>query len=579
MLSQNGFSGVDFTLQDYQTQSCHEMSIIVSTATEEAIKPLPDLKTVILLAPESQVQNDIARHIQCRLEYLGQPVCDILPVHEISSVKDFGEASFIFLPELERPFLHDLDDSSFTLLQRLLSSAQRLLWVTHADKTSRLSSAFNMVAGLARVLRSEYSSHSFVTLAFEDRQIRTEAWAETVVRILKATNSKSTDECETEYVEREGVVFINRFVEANYLNHEVHVKIAPQFKIQEFRQGPPLALTVATPGLLDSLQFTEDSKVAMNLAPNEIEIEVKAVGVNFRDLLVVLGRHDEDTLGCECAGIVTRVGANCDVLRPGDRVCAAVIGCIYTYARCNAQLAVKIPESLSFVEAAALPVTGVTAYYSLVEIAHLQKGESVLIHAGSGGTGQMAVQVAQSVGAEVYVTVGFEEKKQLLIDLYHIPKDHIFYSRDTTFAQGIMRMTQNRGVDVVLNSLSGDSLIASWESVAPFGRFVEIGKSDIRANTKLPMSCFAKNVSFSAIAVDHTCTHRPSLFRKSLLAVMEMVANKSIKIASPLHIYPISDVEQAFRFLQSGKNTGKTVLSVNPTDLVPVSPLILRVRI
>ena len=574
VLSQNGFSGVNLVFRDYQTQSCHEMSIIMSTATEKAKdtkESLPDSRTVILITQESQVQGTIADQIRAELESLGKSECDVLPFEEVSMIKDTSKISFIFLQELEKPFLYDLNESTYNLLQTTLSTAQHILWVTHAKKGSPSSPKFGMISGLARVLCSENTSRRFVTLAFEDRHIDGVACASTIFKVLEATHLSSTSNGETEYIQREGMLMVNRIVEANYLNHSVHTKIAPQFKIQEFQQGPPLTLTVATPGLLDSLQWTEDSNFAMEFGPNAIEIEVKSVGVNFRDLLVVLGRQDEDTLGCECAGIVTRVGAECNSFQAGDRVCAAIIGCLNTYARCDAQLAVKIPDSLSFIEAAALPVTGVTAYFSLVETAHLQRGETILIHAGSGGTGQMAIQVGQSIGAEIFVTVGFEAKKQLLMDLYGIPEDHIFYSRNTTFAQGIMRMTKNRGVDVVLNSLSGDSLIASWESIAPFGRFIEIGKSDIKSNIKLPMSCFAKNVSFCAVAVDYMCNHRPALFRKSLLAVMDMVTDKSMRVAHPLHVYPISDTEEAFRSLQSGKNTGKTVLSVNPTDLVPVS--------
>lgn len=366
------------------------------------------------------------------------------------------------------------------------------------------------------------------------------------------------------------MLWINRVVEANYLNREVHSMTATQSNIKEFQSGPPLALTVTSPGLLDSMRFIEDHPYAMELNSNEIEIEVKAVGVNFRDLLVILGKNDEGTIGCECAGIVARIGSSCIEFQPGDRVCAAIIGCANTYARGDSQLAIKLPGSMSYEEGAALPITGITAYHALVEMARLQSGESILIHSGSGGTGQMAIQVAQWIGAEVFVTVGFEDKKCLVMELYQIPEDHILYSRDTSFAAGIMRMTGNRGVDVILNSLSGDSLLASWQSVAPFGRFVEIGKADIHSNSSLPMAYFAKTVSFFALAVDYMITHRPALIRKSLAAVMNMLTNGNLKTAYPLHTYPVSKVEEAFRLLQSGRNTGKTVLTISPTDLVAV---------
>ena len=116
-------------------------------------------------------------------------------------------------------------------------------------------------------------------------------------------------------------------------------------------------------------------------------------------------------------------------------------------------------------------------------VANLQSEDSILVHSGAGGTGQMAIQIAQSVGSEVFVTVGSKEKRSLLMDVYRIPSDHIFYSRDSSFAQDIMQTTHGRGVDVILNSLSGESLVASWECMAPFGRFIELGKADIESNS------------------------------------------------------------------------------------------------
>lgn len=176
------------------------------------------------------------------------------------------------------------------------------------------------------------------------------------------------------------------------------------------------------------------------MAANEVEIEVQAVEVNFMDCLTALGRINKSTFGGECAGIVTRIGQECG-LQTGDQVCAGTLGCFKTFVRCDTRLVTKIPDDLSFVEAAALPVTYVTSYHALNVFAQLQKEESVLIHSAIDGTGQSAVQIAQHIGAEIFVTVGSEEKKMVIMDLYGIPDDHIFYSRNTTFAQGIMRMT------------------------------------------------------------------------------------------------------------------------------------------
>ena len=194
-----------------------------------------------------------------------------------------------------------------------------------------------------------------------------------------------------------------------------------------------------------------------------------------------------------------------------------------------------------------------------------------MIHAGAGGTGQAAIQISRAPGAEIFVTVGSEEKEKHIIERYNIPEDHIFYSRNKTFAEGLMRMTNGHGVDVILNSLSGQLLAASWECIAPYGRFAEIGKRDINYHAKLLMFPFVKNVSFGAIDVAAMSVERPALFRKSLLAIIELVMEKKLQPASPIHVYPVSMVEKAFRYMQNEKNIDKTIVELRDTDLVKVS--------
>lgn len=549
------------------------MCIIVATAVEETSQILPACRTNIIIEAGSSKQKSIAQGIKERLGSDQSQCCEIVTLQEAALANNKQEIFYLCLPEVENPFVRDLDLQTYTNLQKVLSSAQGLLWVTKGGGHAQIEPDFSMVNGLARVLRSENAQLKFVTMAFEDADTFKASHTELVAKVFRSTISESLDDCEPEYVEHNGLLHINRLVEANDMNKDIHLKMSPKkHEMQEFGHGPPLKLTIATPGLLDSLQFVEDTDPTKPLAANEIEFEVKAVGVNFMDCLTVLGRVKKSTLGGEAAGVVTRVGSEYNgSLLPGDRVCGGMLGCFRTYSRCDARLVTRIPQELSFVEAAALPVTYVTAWHSLTELARIQKGESVLIHSASGGTGQSAIQVAQYLGAEIYVTVGSDEKKKLLVDLYRVPEDHIFYSRNASFAQGVMRMTHGRGVDVVLNSLSGDLLVATWECMAPFGRFVEIGKKDIDSHARLPMFPFSRNVSFAAMDAAAMSEERPALFRKSLLAVMDLVVTKKLCAAQPLHIYPVSEVEAAFRYMQGGKNTGKTVVELSKTENVLVS--------
>ncbi|KAL9027447.1 MAG: hypothetical protein Q9180_007332, partial [Flavoplaca navasiana] len=206
----------------------------------------------------------------------------------------------------------------------------------------------------------------------------------------------------------------------------------------------------------------------------------------------------------------------------------------------------------------------------LIDVARLQKNESVLIHAASGGTGQAAIQIAALTGAETFATVGSLRKKKLLMENYNIDDDHIFYSRDTSFATGIKRLTRGRGVDVVLNSLSGDGLRASWECTAPFGRFVEIGRRDIDARGSLPMAPFIKNLSFFGVDLAGIAEERTPVGRRILQTIMAMFETQKLQVPYPLQTYQLQDVEKAFRFIQSGKSSGKIVLEVAKSEELPV---------
>lgn len=567
ILSKEGFTGVDIAFPDYEAQGCQENSILISTAVEDLTKICPQAQWSVIIDAKSKLQPALA-HSLFKSNGSPGPACHrILLAHELATTTWSRDENVLFLPEIERPYLHEMNEDGFKGLQKMIREVRRVVWI-NSDHGQAADPRLRMIYGLSRVLSTENVTLTFQIVSLEDHG-KAEKWVETIFQVLEATD-RTMKACELEYVEKQGHLMVNRVTEARALNQMVHKKSRPTLNLTALKDGPPIALAVPKPGFLDSLRFEEDLRVNEELRPDEIEIEVRSVGVNFRDLVIILGKHDARDIGCECGGIVSRVGSNCTSLRAGDRVSAAIIGCMYTMARCHSQLAVRVPDEMSFAQAASFPVTGITAYHSLVHIAHLQREESILIHSGAGGTGQMAIQIAQSIGAEIFVTVSSLEKQKLLAELCGIPLDHIFYSRDNSFAKDVMRKSNNRGIDVVLNSLSGESLIDSWECIAPFGRFVELGKADIEGNSRLPMSGLAKNVSFSAVDVEHMCNSRPDLTRKSLVAVLKMIENRQIKYASPIHRYPISEIEAALRLMQSGKHTGKIVLNFDRSEAVPV---------
>jgi len=215
--------------------------------------------------------------------------------------------------------------------------------------------------------------------------------------------------------------------------------------------------------------FQDDKSKETPLEDDKVEIEVKACGVNFKDVFIALGQmRSTDQMVGECSGIISSVGANLNHrFRVGDRVWSLVATPYANFARSLGCTVYKIPDSMSFLTAASIPVVFTTAYYSLVNVAKLKKGQTVLIHAASGGVGQAALMIAKSIGAEIIATVGSLSKAEMLMERYNIAKSHIFSSRSLNFSSGIRRLTNGGGVDVVLNSLAGEAMQESWHCVAP----------------------------------------------------------------------------------------------------------------
>ncbi len=320
----------------------------------------------------------------------------------------------------------------------------------------------------------------------------------------------------------------------------------------------PFTLDIPTPGVLTALRF----KTVPRPAPEngQVEIEVQATGLNFRDVLMALGLYPGDPipLGSECSGIISRVGPGVSDLKAGDAVLAVAPNTFGKYVCTLANLVVPKPETLPFEEGATIPITFLTAYYALVYLGRLQKGEKILIHAGAGGVGQAAIQIAQMIGAEIFTTAGSAEKQEYLRQM-NIP--HILNSRTLDFADDIMAITGGEGVDMVLNSLAGEFIPRSLALLKPYGRFLEIGKTDIYQNSQMDLYPFRRNLSYFAIDLDLVLRDKPLLGRQLFLELIAHFNDGKLK-ALPLTNFSAADTVKAFRYMAQRKNIGKVVVSM-----------------
>jgi hypothetical protein len=257
------------------------------------------------------------------------------------------------------------------------------------------------VHGLARALHNEYEKLEFTVISLEACDSLSEEQSRSLIRILFAIHiDQDFMMPDSEYLEIGGVLCIPRIIPAIDLYSELKkTYLKQQNSIVAIRDAPSLLVDLETPGLLDTLHFVENRWAQDVLEPDEIEIEVEAIGLNFRDCLAALGQLSDATFGQECAGIVVQSAST--LFEIGDHVIAIQMGGFNTVLRSKATHAFKIPTQLPFATAAAIPVQFGTAKEVLYRVTRIQSWESVLIHAGAGGTGQALIEVAQSVGAVV----------------------------------------------------------------------------------------------------------------------------------------------------------------------------------
>jgi amino acid adenylation domain-containing protein len=325
---------------------------------------------------------------------------------------------------------------------------------------------------------------------------------------------------------------------------------------------PPFRVTMTAPGVIENLVLRKAVPVAPG--PQEALIEVHAVGLNFRDVMAATGLLPAEAeaepawqrLGFECAGIVTAVGEGADRALIGKRVVAVTSGSFASQIAVKTGLVFAIPDRFSFVEAAALPTAYVTAQYSLVTLGRICAGDRVLVHAATGGVGLAAVSIARRHGAIVYATAGSERKREYLRGQVA----EVFDSRSLSFADDVLRATNGYGVDLVLNSLPGPFLEKSLSLLAPGGRFLEIGKRDIYADTPIGLRAFRKNISFFAVDLARLALERPDFLRREIEYVLGELESRQIELM-PINAFPMAEVAEAFRYMAQARQIGKVVVS------------------
>ncbi|WP_341720715.1 SDR family NAD(P)-dependent oxidoreductase [Micromonospora sp. FIMYZ51] len=317
------------------------------------------------------------------------------------------------------------------------------------------------------------------------------------------------------------------------------------------------------PGTIDGLAAVPAPEAAAPPAAGQVRVAVRAAGLNFRDVLIALGMYPtRATMGGEAAGVVAEVGPEVTGLAPGDRVFGLFDTAFGPYAVTDHRLLVTMPADWSFARAAAEPIAFCTAYRGLVDLAGLCAGERVLVHAGAGGVGMAAVRLAQRLGAEVFATASaakWDTLRGLGLD-----DDHIASSRDLTFADRFAKVTDGAGMDVVLNALSGEFVDASLRLLPRGGRFVEMGKTDVRS---------AQQVAATHPGVRYQAFDLMDAGPERLGEMLAELARTS-GTAAPVRAWDLHRAPDAFRHMALAQHVGKVVLTV-PAALDPAGTVLV----
>ncbi len=480
-------------------------------------------------------------------------------ISQLTSKNPDGNWGILFLANLPEQYLEKTELKTIEL--GLETGLRSLLFLTQALIRHNLSCRFYVVtAGGHRVVKTEHqisvehgAFHGFLNVARLENPD------------LKISHIDLS--CYPDKEEKDGLC---RELLANDLEARVSLRGIFRYvaRLSSFSQSrhsgfhgmfvnkDQYVLGVEERGTLENLKIFSNER--REPGPDEIEFKVVATGLNFRDVLNVLGQYpgDPGLPGNEASGIVTRTGENAHRFKPGDAVMTkALSGGFASHITLPERALTFKPESLTFEEAATAPIAYMTAYYALHDLAKIKPGESILIHAGAGGVGMAAIQLAQQAGATIFATAGSEQKQAVLREM---GVDYIMNSRTLDFADEIMEITKGRGVDIILNALIGDFLAKSLSIVADNGRFLEMGKREIL--TREQVEEINPTISYQAFDLADTLAASADCREDMIQSIFHLFETRQLR---PIlnHVFPVEDVQDAFRFMSQARHIGKIAVT------------------
>ncbi|UJR38888.1 hypothetical protein I4U23_031556 [Adineta vaga] len=474
------------------------------------------------------------------------------------------------------------------IIQNISSNSHPFLFVITRQSQWNISSTSNLLGsslvGLVRSLFSEYKQHRLKLIDIQT-SLSTRVIQSLFQFISDCYYRNTMDEIILSFDENQD--------QMKYLTYEYEMLGEEKEKKEETKpvsiipkqdsDHQPFRLHVPSSTFLADLTWTREKRIKKDLAENLIEIRIDYVGINFRDVLKVRALYPytspagqsaneqplvnpNDEPGSDFVGTIVRKSSNVQNYEIGDHVLGISIhGVFHSHLVVHASQLILIPKQcpLSDIQLSVMPVVSLTVLYSLKYRVHLQSNQTVLIHAATGGAGQIAIQYCQYIGARILTTAGTEQKRQFLREYYGI--EHVFNSRDNSFINHVKRLFPN-GVDVIINCLSGNLLQESVKLLSSHGHFIEWGKRDIFKKTHVSMFDFRCDCSFHVIDLNLLWENQQNLCQTMLNDMMNLILDRKFKAIEPIVVYEPSEVVDAFTRCNNHQTMGKTVVRLANSD-------------
>lgn len=567
ILQETGFNGLDLAMADWEDSSINEQSILIASAPTPPSYPLDMAAITCLIDPDATGQKDLSDTLIARLSGSGV-ACEALSIQSLE-LANISEATCISLLEVGKPFLANLNNEGFYSLRHLMANCKNVLWVSHAHDAPA-APEYALINGLARVLRAEHPLQKLATLALEpgDRE-SVDDNSEIIFNVLSKMISTEDHETELEYSQRDGLLNISRIIHSERLN-KITASRSRKTHTTKNRLGdaPPLELQVGSPGLLNTVQFHQIEGANQHLADDEVVVRTHTFGFTPRDYQIASGQLNEEELGVQCSGVIEAAGRSSGY-SVGERVGLARLSAFQTSLQCNASNVIKLADGISYADGASLPAAAMLAVHSMINIARLASEETVLIHDAATTVGQVLVQLAQSRQARIFATVYSDKQRELLHDIYHIPEHEVFSKIGLAMQAAILDVTGGEGVDIVINSATGEELEASWNLLSPLGRFVHVGIREIN----VPPANQGSNTSFSRVNFSQLLHGRQKYVRKVLKQTNTIIQDGQLRPPAGIEVFGAEEVDGALRFFQDGRETGNSVVQLTPDSMPKVRNL------